>query len=69
MEPHISAILAADMVGYSPAVEADEEGTITRQKVHRVNLIDPTIARHRRTLAGCMTACRLNAGKARMRTP
>jgi TolB-like protein/class 3 adenylate cyclase/Tfp pilus assembly protein PilF len=40
------AILAADMVGYSRLMEADETGTIERQKTHRAELIDPKIAEH-----------------------
>lgn len=46
MERRLSAILAADMVGYSRLMEADEEGTIARQKLHRAELIDPKIAEH-----------------------
>ena len=40
------AIFAADMVGYSRLMEADEEGTIARLKGLREELIDPSIARH-----------------------
>ncbi len=40
----LAAIFAADMVGYSRLMEADERGTISRQKVHRSELIDPKIA-------------------------
>ena len=40
----LAAIFAADMVGYSSLMEADEEGTITRQKAHRKELIDPMMA-------------------------
>jgi adenylate cyclase len=40
----LAAILAADMVGYSRLMEADEAGTIARQKAHHAELIDPTIA-------------------------
>jgi adenylate cyclase len=40
----LAAILASDMVGYSRLIEADEEGTLVRQKAHRKELIDPTIA-------------------------
>ena len=40
----LAAIFAADMVGFSRLMEADENGTIVRQKTHRVELIDPTIA-------------------------
>lgn len=43
MERRIAAILAADMVGYSRLIELDEAGTITRQKRHRLELIDPLI--------------------------
>ncbi len=42
----LAAIFAADMVGYSRLMEADEEGTIARQKAHRKELIDPKIAGH-----------------------
>lgn len=44
MERRLAAILAADMVGYSRLMAADEAGTITRQKAHRAELIDPKIA-------------------------
>jgi class 3 adenylate cyclase len=42
----LAAIFAADMVGYSRLMEADERGTIARQKIHRAELIDPMIAEH-----------------------
>lgn len=42
----LAAILAADMVGYSRLMRADEEGTIARLKACRAELIDPTIATH-----------------------
>jgi adenylate cyclase len=45
-ERRLAAILAADMVGYSRLMEADESGTIARQKAHRQELIDPEIAAH-----------------------
>ena len=45
-ERRLAAILAADMVGYSRLMEADERGTIARQKAHRKELIDPKIAEH-----------------------
>ena len=44
VQRRLVAILAADMVGYSRLTEADEEGTIARQKAHRTELIDPEIA-------------------------
>lgn len=40
------AILAADMVGYSRAMEADEAGTIERLKSVRAELFDPAISQH-----------------------
>jgi adenylate cyclase len=42
----LAAIFSADMVGYSRLMEADERGTIARQKAHRAELIDPKIAEH-----------------------
>jgi adenylate cyclase len=47
VERRLVAILAADMVGYSRLMEADEAGTIARQKAHRKELIDPEIANAR----------------------
>ena len=46
MGRRLAAILAADMVGYSRHIEADEEGTLTRHAAHRAQLIDPAVARH-----------------------
>ena len=43
MERRLSAIFAIDMVSYSRLMEADEVGTLERQKVHRKELIDPSI--------------------------
>ncbi|GAA6201737.1 adenylate/guanylate cyclase domain-containing protein [Aquicoccus sp. SU-CL01552] len=43
MERRLSAILAADMVGYSRLIEVAEEETILRQKAIRQELIDPRI--------------------------
>jgi adenylate cyclase len=42
----LSAILSADVVGYSRLMCADEEGTLTQLKRHRQSLIDPKIAEH-----------------------
>jgi len=42
----LAAIFAADMVGYSRLMEADEEETIARQKAYRKELIDPKISEH-----------------------
>ena len=43
----LTAILAADVVGYSRLMGADEEGTHERFKAHLVELIDPKIREHR----------------------
>ena len=42
----LAAVLAADMVGYSRLMEADESGTIARQKSHRAEIIDLEITKH-----------------------
>src|SRR6266849_3110354 len=43
----LAAILAADVVGYSRMIGADEEGTLVRLKSLRRRLIDPKIEEHR----------------------
>jgi TolB-like protein/tetratricopeptide (TPR) repeat protein len=43
----LTTILAADAVGYSRLVGADEEGTLERLRGIRKNFIDPVIANHR----------------------
>jgi TolB-like protein/class 3 adenylate cyclase/cytochrome c-type biogenesis protein CcmH/NrfG len=45
-ERRLAAILAADMVGYSQLMEADEAGTLAQLKTHRKEIIDPKIADH-----------------------
>src|SRR5437667_7063723 len=47
VERKLMAILAADVVGYSRLMGADEEGTLARLKTHRHRLVDPKIAEHR----------------------
>src|SRR5712671_5517 len=46
VERKLTAILAADVAGYSRLMGADEEGTLARLKALRAGLIDPTIAKH-----------------------
>ncbi len=46
MERKLAAILAADVVGYSRLMEADEAGIFAALKAHREELIDPKIAEH-----------------------
>ena len=43
----LAAILAADVVGYSRLMGADEEGTLERLKALRQEVIDPNIEKHR----------------------
>jgi adenylate cyclase len=45
-ERRLTTILAADVVGYSRLMAADEAGTIARQKACRAELIDPKITEH-----------------------
>jgi len=42
----LSAILAADVAGYSRLVRADEEGTLAALKDLRAGILEPSIARH-----------------------
>jgi adenylate cyclase len=46
-ERRLAAVLAADMVGFSRLMEVDETGTLARLKAHRIELIDPAIAKNR----------------------
>jgi class 3 adenylate cyclase/pimeloyl-ACP methyl ester carboxylesterase len=47
LERRLSAVLAADMVGYSRLMERNEDDVLIRQKAHRSELVDPQIAKHR----------------------
>src|SRR5215813_2558840 len=42
----LTAILAADVAGYSRLMGADEEGTHERLRAHLRELVDPKIAEH-----------------------
>ena len=42
----LAAILAADVVGYSRLMEADEAGTLGALKRHRETIFDPAVAAH-----------------------
>ena len=54
LDRKLLAILAADMVGYSKAMEADEGGTIQRLKDIRAELINPAISRRHGTVIKLM---------------
>ena len=43
----LTAILAADVVGYSRLMGADEEGTPQRLRAHFAQLVEPKIGEHR----------------------
>jgi adenylate cyclase len=47
VERRLAAILAADVAGYSRLIEADEEGTLSRLRALRAEVLDPKIAGHR----------------------
>src|SRR3954449_6847410 len=46
-ERRLAAVVGADMVGYSRLMEIDETGTLARLKTHRIELIDPAVAKNR----------------------
>lgn len=54
MERRLAAILAADMVGYSRLMNADELGTLQRLKTLRRDRIEPVIAEHHGRLVKLM---------------
>ncbi len=42
----LTAIVAADIVGYSRLIGLDEEGTLRAMRAHRTELVDPLIEEH-----------------------
>jgi class 3 adenylate cyclase/pimeloyl-ACP methyl ester carboxylesterase len=46
IERRLAAILAADVAGYSRLMGSDEVATLRALKMHRRELVDPSIARH-----------------------
>ena len=51
VERHLAAILAADVAGYARLMGTDEVGTLARLRIHRGELLDPAIERHRGRIA------------------
>lgn len=47
MERRLTAILAADLVGYSRLMGADEEGTLARLHALQASVVDPGVTEHR----------------------
>ncbi len=46
MERRLAAILAADVVGYSRLIGAEEAGTLTALRALRKELVEPALKRH-----------------------
>lgn len=46
MQRKLTAILSADVVGYSALMEGDEAGTLERLKANRTRIFDPQVAIH-----------------------
>src|SRR4029453_9232854 len=46
MQRRLTAILSADVAGYSGLMEADEAGTLERLKINRTRIFDPCVAAH-----------------------
>jgi adenylate cyclase len=46
MERRLSAILAADVVGYTRMMGTDEAGTLDALKAMRAEVVDPKVAEH-----------------------
>ncbi len=47
VERRLTALLAADVAGYSRLMGADAEGTLAAPKAIRRELVDPWIVKHR----------------------
>lgn len=46
MQRRLAAIIAADVVGYSRMIRADEDGTLAALRAMRADVVDPAIAKH-----------------------
>ena len=46
IQRRLAAILAADVVGFSRLMEADEAGTLATLKARRRNVLVPLVAKH-----------------------
>jgi class 3 adenylate cyclase len=63
VERRLTAILAADVAGYSRLMAADEEGTLAALKTLRREVADPKIKEHRGR------HCQLNGVEVSFRSP
>ena len=59
MERRLTAILAADVVGYSRLMGEDEVGTLARLKTYRRELVDPAIEEFHGRIVKLMGDCAL----------
>src|SRR6516165_9112580 len=46
VQRRLAAILAADVVGYSRLMQADDAGTLTALKSRRAEILQPMVAKH-----------------------
>jgi adenylate cyclase len=46
MQRKLTAILSADVVGYSRLMESDEAGTLAQLKANRARIFDPHVTIH-----------------------
>jgi class 3 adenylate cyclase len=54
MERRLTAILAADVVGFGRLMEADEAGTLAALKARRKTILEPLLAKHHGRLVKLM---------------
>lgn len=54
MQRRLTAILAADIVGYSALMNADQEGTLNALRLFRLEVFNPTVAGHHGKLVKSM---------------
>ena len=72
LDRRLTTILAADMVGYSRLMAADEEGVIQRLRSIRARIVDPSIAEGdgmEKIPIGILHGKRNQAIQIRVRTP
>ena len=61
MQRRLTAILSADVAGYSGLMEADEAGTLDRLKANRRRVFDPCLAAHGEAAVASVLEGRLSA--------
>jgi class 3 adenylate cyclase len=53
VQRRLTAILAADVVGYSRLMEQDEAGTLAALKSRRKGVLEPVVAEHQGRIFRC----------------